>query len=151
MQNLLLRSVVFEIFYGRYGTRPFQKYFLGYFEFAWSWVRLFFTDSANTYQTFRLTYRLTYIHTDQTFRCTYVQICDWWLVERRKKQPINLCIVARALENIAPSCVKCIASGPLTTHQFPVQSVQLFPRTVSGWARVHVHVCPTNNFCKTLT
>ena len=50
-----------------------------------------------------------------------------------------MCTVTRALGTITRSCVKCIASGPLTTQQFSAQSVQPFPRYGKG--DVHVHVC----------
>ena len=58
------------------------------------------------------------------------------------------CVVTRALETIPQSCVKCITSDPLTTHQFSVQFVQPFP---SYRKREGAHVYPTVSFFKTLT
>ena len=75
---------------------------------------------------------------------------------------LNVCTVTRALEKILPSCVKCIASGPFTTHQFSATSVQLFQRSGKGCTHVHVrsftctpHLASVKrlangNLCKTL-
>ena len=61
------------------------------------------------------------------------------------------CTVTRAVDQISPSCVQRIASGPLTTDQFSAQSTQPFPRYGNWCARAHVNVHLTTNLnCKTL-
>ena len=55
---------------------------------------------------------------------------------------LNVCKASRAAEKISPSCVKCIASGPLTTHQFSAQSVQLFSRYGAGGGRTCKRTAP---------
>ena len=89
IENLLLRSVVFEIFYGRYWTRPFQKYFRGILSLT-AVASGFFADSANTYQ-------------DLPFEPLKLHLCANALSGRKwKRQSLNLCTVARALEKISP-------------------------------------------------